>query len=212
MRQVSVEKPHRSSVSRPSASETTAPLSLKGRQSRDQKPEHGQRTFPPMALGLMLLVGVLLGLLFAAVISSFVDGGSSASGSSRGASSSASPEATPKAIASRQAEDLRAQQRSDEIRIAAAPEARDIRILGCGSDANGFASAKVQITNDDHVPKTYYVRVLFTSAADGRTLSDDVASVKRLRQHSTAPLQTVNAVESAPGEQVLCRLGSVTRF
>ena len=42
--------------------------------------------------------------------------------------------------------------------------------------------------------------------------SDAVASVKHLPPGDSAPLQTVQAVDAAPGEQVLCQLGSVSRF
>jgi hypothetical protein len=141
------------------------------------------------------------------VISSVVDGSSSGAGSRSGTAS-----ATPSAISSRQREDLKATQRSDELKANAVPENRDVRIFACGTDADGYASAHVLISNGTPRPATYYVRVIFTSAGDGRIISDDVASVKRLPPGSTSPSQTVSAVDPAPGETVLCRLGSVTRF
>jgi hypothetical protein len=155
-------------------------------------------------LGVVLVGGILLGLLFAGVISSFV-GGSSGSGSG------SSKPSTPGAIASQRSENAQSRQRSDSLQ-ADTPEARDVRIMGCGTDARGFASARVLITNGTAQRATYYVRVLFTTAGDGRIVSDDVASVKRLPPGQVAPLQSVNAVDSAPGEQVNCTLGSVSRF
>jgi hypothetical protein len=201
VRSVTPQKPQRSTVST-----DTSPLSLRKSGSRSHDPSE-QRKYPATALGLMLVVGVLLGLLLAAVISSFVDGG--ASGNKAGATTSTS--STPSAIAGQKGQDLRTTQRTDQIQADEAPEDRDIRILGCGSDANGYASAQVLITNSTSKRLTYYVRVIFTTAG-GRTVSDDVASVKHLPPGATAPLQTVNAVDAAPGEQVLCRLGGVTRF
>ena len=115
------------------------------------------------------------------------------------------------AIASRQSENAQGRQRSDALQASDTPEARDVRILGCGTDAQGFASANVLITNGTSKRATYYVRVLFTTAA-GRIVSDDVASVKRLPPGRVAPLQTVNAVDAAPSEQVNCLLGSFSRF
>jgi hypothetical protein len=163
--------------------------------------------YPGMALGLALAVGVLLGLLFAAVISSLISGGSSSDSAGTKPKTS-----TSSAISSQQAQDEQAQQRSDQVRVDTAPETRDVRILGCGVDGNGYASARVLITNSTDKRATYYVRVLFTAAGNGRLISDDVASVRRLPPGQSAPLQTVNAVDRAAGENVLCRLGSVTRF
>jgi len=201
MRPLTPQKPQRSTVS---TSRKSTSL---------HKPEHDKRSseepdkYPGTALGLALVVGILLGLLFAAVISSLVDGGSSST------SATGTPKASPSgAIASQQADDLQTQQRTDQIRADAAPEARDVRILGCGVDGNGYASARVLITNSRGKRATYYVRVLFTAAGDGRTISDDVASAKRLPPGESAPLQTVHAVDRAEGEDVLCRLGSVSRF
>jgi hypothetical protein len=164
------------------------------------------RTYSTAVLGVVLVGGILLGLLFAGVISSFV-GGSSGSGSGSGSSKPS----TPGAIASQRSENAQSRQRSDSLQ-ADTPEARDVRIMGCGTDARGFASARVLITNGTAQRATYYVRVLFTTAGDGRIVSDDVASVKRLPPGQVAPLQSVNAVDSAPGEQVNCTLGSVSRF
>lgn len=164
------------------------------------------RTYPGMALGLMLVAGVLLGLLFAAVISSFVDGDSS--------SSSAKPSPSTRASGSSDG----SSSSGDESRSAAegegatSPEARDVRIMGCGTDARGYASASVLITNSTQERKTYYVRVLFTAPGEGRIVSDDVASAKHVPPGTSAPLQTVQAVDAAPGERIQCRLASVTRF
>jgi hypothetical protein len=205
MRQVTVQKPQRSTVSTPSSERESQRT---GHRSGGSSGSSGdRRTYPAAALALMLVVGVVAGLLFAAVISSFVDGSSSGA-----KSRSATASATPSAISSRQREDLKATQRSDELQANAIPENRDVRIFACGTDADGYASARVLISNGTSRPATYYVRVLFTSAADGRLISDDVASVKRLPAGSTSPAQTVSAVDPAPGETVLCRLGSVTRF
>lgn len=199
MRPLTPQKPQRATVS------SSSKPSLR-------KPDHGAhspsepRQYPGTALGLMLVVGVLLGLLLAAVISSLVDGGSSTDRAGSTSSASPSKPGTSKD------EDSRAQQRSDELRANEAPESRDVRIIGCGADANGFGSARVMITNSTTSRSTYYVRVIFAAASDGRTISDDVASVKHLLPGATAPLQTVNAVDSAPGEKVQCRLGAVSRF
>lgn len=169
--------------------------------------------YPAAALWGVLVGGILLGLLFATVISSFIGGSSDSSSSGSSSSGSGSGKtSTPNAIASRQSENAQSRQRSDSQQAAESPEGRDVRILGCGTDARGFASARVQITNSTTQRATYYVRVLFTTAGDGRIVSDDVASVKRLPPGQVAPLQPVNAVDSAPGEQVNCSLGSVSRF
>jgi hypothetical protein len=213
MRQVTEQKPQRSTVSSPSSGHRASVELTKrrpgSRTGGSSGSGHGSgndepRTFPPMALGLMLVVGILIGLLFAALISSFVNGG--ASGTTDGVS--AKPTPSP----SGHADDVQAQQHTDEIRENATPEARDVRILGCGVDSNGYASARVLITNSTDKTATYYVRVVFTGASDGRNISDDVASAKDLPPGATAPLKDVNAVDSAPGQDVLCRLGSVSRF
>lgn len=203
VRSVTPQKPQRATVST-----DTSPLSLH-KSDRGTRGPQEQRQYPGTALGLMLVVGILLGLLFAAVISSFVGGGASGNGPKTPASASASASAS---TTSQKAKDLQRTQRSDQIQSDESSASRDIRILGCGSDANGFASAQVLITNSTSKRSTYYVRVIFAAASDGRTISDDVASVKHLLPGATAPLQPVNAVDAAPGEQVLCRLGSVSRF
>ena len=209
MRSVTPQKPQRGTVSSSSRSEAkgsdakTSP-SLHKPVHRDSEKDE-PRTYPGTALGLALVVGVLLGLLFAAVISSLVGGGASSSSTTTKPTTS-----TSGAVASQQADDLQKRQRSEQVR--AAPEDRDVRILGCGVDGNGYASADVLITNSTDKPATYYVRVLFTAAGDGHTISDDVASVKRLPPGQSAPLQKVDAVDRAEGENVLCQLGSVTRF
>ena len=143
------------------------------------------------------------------MISSFVGGSSNSTTSSDTGTGKPS---TPKAIASRQSSDAQTRAHSDSVQAADTPEARDVRILGCGTDSQGFASAKVLITNSTSQRATYYVRVLFTTAGSGRIVSDAVASVKRLPPGQAAPLQSVNAVDSAPGQQVDCTLGSVSRF
>jgi hypothetical protein len=208
MRSVTPQKPQRGTVSSSKGSDSERSDAKKSPSLH--KPVHrdsekdGPRTYPGTALGLALVVGVLLGLLFAAVISSLIDGGSSSS------STSTKPTTSSGAVASQQADDLEKRQRSEVVR--AAPENQDVRILGCGVDGNGYASADVLITNSTAKRATYYVRVLFTAAGDGRTISDDVASVKRLPPGQSAPLQKVDAVDKADGEKVLCQLGSVTRF
>ncbi|HSP39110.1 MAG TPA: hypothetical protein VLR26_15310, partial [Frankiaceae bacterium] len=177
MRQVTEQKPQRATVSSTSSSHRASIP-----PTRSRRPDGGDdepRTFPAMALGLMLVVGILLGLLFAAVISSFVNGGSS--------HRSAGASATPTAASSAQDANRRVQQHANEIQANNAPESRDVRILGCGVDGDGYASAQVLITNSTDKRATYHVRVLFTSA-DGRIISDDVASAKRLAPGSTAPL------------------------
>jgi hypothetical protein len=191
------QKPQRATVST-----ETKPLSL--RKPDGSRPSQEGRTYPGAALGAMLVIGILLGLLFAAVISSLVGGGSSGSAEPKPSSSGA--------ISAQQSQDLQTRQRTDAIAANQAPEARDVRILGCGADAEGYASASVLITNSSAKRSTYYVHVIFTGASDGRTISDGVASVEHLLPGATAPLQTVQAVNAAPGEQVLCRLGAVTRF
>jgi hypothetical protein len=216
MRSVTPQKPQRGTVSvtsKPSVSKSHSTRSDAKKSpslhkpTQDERAQDEQRKYPGAALGLALVVGVLLGLLFAAVISSLVSGGSSSS------TTGTKPETSPSgAVSSQQAQNQQEQQRSDQVRVDAAPEARDVRILGCGVDGNGYASARVLITNSTDKRATYYVRVLFTAAGDGRTISDDVASVKRLPPGQSAPLQTVNAVDRAEGENVLCRLGSVSRF
>ena len=197
IRPLTPQKPQRATVST-----DTKPHSL----AKPDQPGSSQdpRRYPGTALGGMLVLGVLLGLLFAGIISSLVGGGSSTT-------TTPTPSASG-AIASQQAEDQQTQQRADQLRANQAPESRDVRILGCGSDAAGYASASVLITNSTSTRSTYYVRVLFTSAGDGHIISDDVASVKRLPPGATAPVQTVNAVDAAPGDRVLCQLGSVSRF
>lgn len=197
IRPLTPQKPQRATVST-----ETKPLSLR-KPDPDRSPKE-PRQYPGMALALMLVVGVLLGLLLAAVISALVDGGSSDSTKPKGSTASAIP--------SQQQQDLQHRERTDEIAANQAPETQDVRILGCGTDAGGYASARVLITNSSDKRSTYYVRVIFTAAGDGRTISDDVASVKNLSPGDTGPLQTVEAVNAAPGEKVLCRLGSVTRF
>jgi FlaG/FlaF family flagellin (archaellin) len=197
IRPLTPQKPQRATVTT-----ETKPHSL--RKPDDRRPSQEPRQYPGTALGLMLVLGVLLGLLLAAVISSLVDGGSSGSSSPKPKTSSVIP--------SQQQEDLQTRQRTDAIAADESPESRDVRILGCGTDANGYASAQVLITNSTSKRSTYYVRVIFTAAGDGRTISDDVASAKRLPPGASAPLQSVQAVDAAPGEQVLCRLGGVSRF
>ncbi len=169
------------------------------------------RTYPAAALWAVLVGGILLGLLFAGVISSFVGASSDSTGAS-GSDTSAGKPSVPKAIATQQSENAQTRQRSDSLKTADTPEARDVRILGCGTDDRGFGSARVLITNSTSQRATYYVRVLFTAAGNGRIVSDAVASVKRLPPGQAAPLQSVNAVDSAPGEQVDCTLASVSRF
>jgi hypothetical protein len=210
VRQVSPGR-QRASVERDRSSGRLGALSLTKSLARPSTPsgppsshdEQGRR-YPAMALLLVLVLGIVLGLLLAALISSVVGGG--------GSSSSTPRRTTPSAIATQQDENRQTAQRSDELQAAASPESRDVRILGCGTDSRGYASARVLVTNSTNERSTYYVRVLFTAASDGRIISDDVASVKRLLPGKTSPLLPVDAVDAAPGEQVLCRLGSVSRF
>jgi hypothetical protein len=186
-----------------------------GHGSGDHDPDddgfdHGSgkpRTYPAAALWVVLVGGILLGLLFAGVISSFVSGSSDSTTSSGSGRTS-----TPSASTARQSESARTQERTESRQADGSPINRDVSILGCGTDAQGFASARVQITNNTAKSATYYVRVLFLKSADGRYVSDDVASVKRLPPGQTAPLQSVKAVSFSPGEQVTCTLGSVSRF
>jgi hypothetical protein len=199
VRQVSVQKPQRSTLT------TDSSLSVGGRSVGSPHPPSEPRTFPPFALALALALGIVLGLLLAAAISAFVDG--SGTGKPRVSAST-----TPKASTSQQQSDLSTTQRQDQIQSDSVPEDRDVRILGCGTDADGYASAEVLISNGSAKRSTYFVRVIFTSAASGRTISDDVASVKRLPPGKSAPPQVVNAIDRAPGQTVLCRLGSVTRY
>jgi hypothetical protein len=162
------------------------------------------RSYSGWIVAVALVVGVLLGILFAAVISSFVGGS--------GDGNNGAAHAVPSAVASQQHSDLSTTQRQDELRANEAPESRDVRVFGCGTDPRGYASAQVLITNSGARAASYYARVIFSSATNGRTISDDVASVKHLLPGHSGPIQSVNAVTAAPGETVLCRLGSVSRF
>ncbi len=205
MRQVTPQKPHRSSVSASSPSRTSISLSKtsSGDGGRGCPPQE-QRTYPAAALAVVLVVGIVLGLLFAGLISAFVGGGESSSGRPDG---SASPSSSSSASS-----DLATTQRTDEIRANSAPENRDVRVFACGVDGNGYASARVLVTNGGDDEATYAVRVIFASASDGDIISDDVAHVQHLAPGTSAPLQTVNAIDRAPDGNVVCRLGSVSRF
>jgi len=206
MRQVTPQKPPRSSAAKssllPSSSLT------KWTRGNEQRPEQEPRQYAGTALGLMLAVGIVIGLLFAALISAFLDGGSS---SDRPPGSASRPSGSPSS-GSGDDSDLQTTQRSDQIRANAAPESRDARVFACGVDPRGYASARVLITNGGDDTATYSVRVIFASAADGDIISDDVASAKRLAPGTTAPVQTVNAVDRAPDGNVVCRLGAVSRY
>jgi hypothetical protein len=208
MRQVTPQKPHRSSVSTSTTSKMSLTKPSLGKGNRPERPpSQDDRTYPAGALAAMLVVGVVLGLLFAALISAFVGGDDSSSSRPNG---SASP-STGSAGSGGQS-DLDTTQRSDQIRANSAPENRDVRVYACGVDADGYASARVLITNGGDDSATYHVRVIFASAADGDIISDDVASVKNLAPGTSAPLQSVDAVDRAPDGNVVCRLGSVSRF
>lgn len=204
------DRPGRPSFSKADDRNSDGPNSDGHGSGDDDGSGHGSgkpRTYPAAALVVVLVGGILLGLLFAGVISSFV-GASSDSTTSSGSGRTS----TPSASASRQSEDAKSQERTESRQADGSPINNDVSIVGCGADAQGFASARVQITNNTSKSATYYVRVLFLKSADGRYVSDDVASVKRLPPGRTAPLQPVKAVSFSPGEQVTCTLGSVSRF
>jgi hypothetical protein len=200
MRQVTAQKPQRASVSSSSSS-------LKGwSRSGDSGPPQDPRTYPATALALMLVVGIVIGLLFAALISAFLGGGDSSGDKPNGSAPTSSSSRSSKQS------DIDTTQRNDQIRANSAPESRDVRVFACGADANGYASARVLISNGGSDAATYHVRVIFASGADGDIISDDVASVQDLAPGTSAPLQTVNAVDRAPDGDVVCRLGGVSRY
>ena len=201
MRQVTPQKPHRSSVSTSTSKMSLTKSSLASGRP-DRPPSQDERTYPAGALAAMLVIGVVLGLLLAALISAFLGGGSS----SDRPNGSASPSA--RASGSNGQSGLDSTQRSDQIRT---PPENDVRVYACGVDADGYASARVLITNGGNDSATYHVRVIFASASDGNIISDDVASVKNLAPGTSAPLQSVDAVNRTNGD-VVCRLGSVSRF
>jgi hypothetical protein len=202
MRQVT-PGPQKSTVSTLSSS-----LLARNRESgSSERPTGSDRTFSVWALLVALVAGILLGLLMAMVISAFVDGNSS---SRAGAGSSTS--ASPSASASSARDALSHNQQQDAIRADQAEESRDVRITACGSDTDGYASARVLISNGTDSSATYYVHIIFASAANGGIVSDDVASARHLAPGTSAPIQTVHSIDRSPPEGVICRLGGVSRF
>jgi hypothetical protein len=200
MRQVTAEGPQRSTVSTRSSSSS-------GRKGRGPQAGEG-RTFSAWIVAAAFVVGVVLGLVLAGIISLFT-GGDTASGS-RTTTPGAS--ATPSEITDRQRQHLEEIKRRDARRANEVAEDRDVRISGCGTDSDGYASAQVLISNGTTKTATYHVRVIFSSAADGGIVSDDVATARKLAPGTSAPIQTVHSADPAPPEGVVCRLGSVSRF
>lgn len=205
MRQVSPQKPHRSSVTSPSQTRT----SLSSWSQGGEPPESDSgRSYPPTALALMLVVGIVIGLLFAALISAFLGGGSPPRDRPKGSA----PSSAGSSASADQQSDLQTTERSDQIRANKAPESRDARVFACGVDSSGYASARVLVTNGGADSATYRVRVIFASGADGGIISDDVASVRDLAPGTSAPVQSVNAVDKTSDGKVVCRLGGVSRY
>jgi hypothetical protein len=200
MRQVTAEGAQRSTVSTRSSPSSG--------NKRSGPPAGEGRTFSVWIVAAALVVGVLLGLLLAGIISALV-GGDTVSGNRR---TTPGASATPSEITDRQRQNLEEIQRRDARRENEVAEDRDVRISGCGTDSDGYASAQVLISNGTTKTATYHVRVIFASAADGGIVSDDVATARKLAPSTSAPIQTVQSADPAPPEGVICRLGSVSRF
>ena len=121
--------------------------------STDRPPSQDERTYPAGALAAMLVIGVVLGLLLAALISAFLGGGSSSGRPKRERVAVGPRVRLERAVRPRFHPAVR------PIRANSAPET-DVRVYACGVDADGYASARVLITNGGNDSATYHVRVI----------------------------------------------------
>jgi hypothetical protein len=87
----------------------------------------------------------------------------------------------------------------------------DAKIVTCAKDAAGFASAKVQVTNNSSKPSNYVITVAFESKDGATQIGTGLASVNSLQPKQKA-VEDANSLKEAPAAGFTCKISDVTRL